>query len=167
MAEAALRKIDGDVWYLKVSPGRARALLKALNIALQSGSLDKSIKGVVSSHRDLLAGVVSGEAKERDPGRWVYIADDIGPEKERLTKIGHARDLVQRFARMTDRPKRLEPKAAWLFDSVAEAMKREQYARQKYPRYDGGGGREWVKAKVETVLNDLKREWGEPDFLRG
>jgi hypothetical protein len=40
-------------------------------------------------------------------------------------------------------------------------------ARQKYEPYDGGGGSEWVKARVETVLDDLKKEWGEPDFLRG
>ena len=164
MAENALKRgTDGNAWYLKVTPRRARALTQALNIALKSGSLDKSVKGIISSHRDLLEDVASGQARERDPARWVYIAED----GEELTKIGHARDLVKRFARMTDRTRPLKPKAAWRFELVTEAMERERRARRKYEPCDGGGGKEWVKARVETVFDDLKKEWGEPDFLRG
>jgi hypothetical protein len=39
-------------------------------------------------------------------------------------------------------------------------------ARQKYEPCDSSGGKEWIKARVETVLDVLKKEWGEPDFLR-
>jgi len=66
---------------------------------------------------------------------------------------------------MTDRPRPLKPKAAWRFESVTAAMERERRARQKYEPSDGGGGSEWVKAGVETVLNDLKKEWGRTGFL--
>ena len=166
MAENVLKK-DGEVWYLKVTPNRARALVEALNIALQSGSLDKSIKGVVTSHRNLFASVSSGEPNERDPARYVYIARDIGPQRQEITKIGHTRDLTQRFARMTDRSTSLKPRAAWRFKSAAEAEKHEQEARQKYHAFDGGGGTEFVKAKIDNVFADLRAKWGEPDFLDG
>ena len=150
---------------MKITPGRARALVEALDIALRSGELNKSIKGTVRSHRDLFASVAGNEVTERDPARWVYIAADIGPNGEKLTKIGHARDLLQRFARMTDRLTPLKPQAAWRFDAVGEAMKHEREARERYAAFIGGGGREWVKAPVEQVLADLSAEWGDPDFL--
>ena len=92
-------------------------------------------------------------------------AKDIGPDREELTKIGHARDLAERFARSTDRPKPLKPFAAWRFASVTEAMEREYAARQKYTPYAGGGGSEWVEANVKKVFADLKEEWGEPKFV--
>jgi hypothetical protein len=102
---------------------------------------------------------------ERDPARFVYIASDVGPDGEELTKIGHARDLDQRFARMTDRLTALKPSAAWRFDTVGEAMKRECEVRARYAAFEGGGGSEWVKAAVERVLADLREEWGDPYFL--
>ena len=164
MAELALEEIDGDL-YLKVTPRRARALSEALNIVLRSGSLDKSTKGIITVHCKLFEEVASDQFEERNPARWVYIVKDIGEHGEELTKIGHARDLVQRFSRMTDRPTRLKPKAAWRFSTVAEAMEREHSARQKYDPYKGDGGREWVKARVDSVLVDLREAWGKPDFL--
>ena len=165
MAETLLERGSDDIWRIRVTPGRARALVAALDIALRSGELDKSIKGTVTSHRDLFASVAANEVMERDPARLVYIAADIGPNGEELTKIGHARDLVQRFARKTDRLTPLTPRAAWRFDTVGEAMKREHEARARYAAFDGGGGSEWVKAPVERVLVDLREEWGDPDFL--
>lgn len=165
MAETLLERGSDYIWRVKVTPGRARALVKALDIALRSGELDKGIKGTVRSHRDLFASVAADEVTQRDPARLVYIAPDIGPNGEELTKIGHARDLVQRFARMTDRLTSLKPRAAWRFDTVGEAMKREREARARYDTFDGGGGSEWVKAPVEQVLADLREQWGNPHFF--
>ena len=34
-------------------------------------------------------------------------------------------------------------------------MKREAAARKQYDPYKGGGGREWVKADANKVVNDL------------
>jgi hypothetical protein len=162
MAETLLERGRDDIWRVKVTPGRARALVEALDIALRSGELDKSFKGTVTSHRNLFASVAAGEAMQRNPTRFVYIASDIGPNGEELTKIGHARDLVQRFARMTDRLTPLKPRAAWRFDTMRAAMKREREARERYEAFDGGGGSEWVRVPVEKVLFDLTEEWGNP-----
>jgi hypothetical protein len=90
----------------------------------------------------------------------LYIVPDTGPHGEAVTKIGLARDLKQRFARMTDRLTPIKPIAAWRFESVGEAMAHESSARKKYDSFDGGGGSEWVKARAE-----LREEWGEPDFV--
>jgi len=57
--------------------------------------------------------------------------------------------------------------AAWRFASIAEAMEREDAARKQYKTYDGGGGREWVKANAEKVVADLTRLWGGPDRTNG
>ena len=43
----------------------------------------------------------------------LYIVPDTGPHGEAVTKIGLARDLKQRFARMTDRLTPIKPIAAW------------------------------------------------------
>jgi predicted GIY-YIG superfamily endonuclease len=118
---------------------------------------------VVSTHLDLFASVASSEVKERDPARFVYIAQDTGAQGDGLAKIGHARDLKQRFARMTDRVTPMKLIAAWRFGSRAEAMARERSAQQAYEPCGYGGGSEWVMASVETVLADLKAKWGAPD----
>lgn len=164
MAETQLEIRDG-IWRMKVTLNRARVLVEALDIALRSGEIDKAVKGVITAHRNLLAGVASGEIRERDPARWVYIVPDTGPHGEAVTKIGHARDLKQRFARMTDRLTPIKPIAAWHFELVDEAMAHEISARKKYDSFDGGGGREWVKARAEQVVADLTADWGEPDFV--
>ena len=139
MAETQLENKDG-VWRMKVTPNRARALMEALDIALRSGEIDKAVKGVITAHRNLLAGVASGEVRERDPARWVYIVPDTGPHGEAVTKIGHARDLKQRFARMTDRFTPIKPIAAWRFESVGEAMAHEISARKKYDSLTAAAG---------------------------
>jgi predicted GIY-YIG superfamily endonuclease len=163
MAELFLEKGADGKWRLKVTPRRASALVEALEIALESGNLDQGIKGVVSTHLDLFASVASSEVKERDPARFVYIAQDTGAQGDGLAKIGHARDLKQRFARMTDRVTPMKLIAAWRFGSRAEAMARERSAQQAYEPCGYGGGSEWVMASVETVLADLKAKWGAPD----
>jgi hypothetical protein len=164
VAKDALQELDDGELYLHVTPGRAQALVEALRIALASDELVKSKKGVVTAVRELLSAVASGQTLERNPSCSVYIVPDTGPDGEQLTKIGHALDVDRRFARCTDRPERLEVLAAWRFASIAEAMKREAAARKDYDTYDGGGGREWVKANAKKVRADLKRLWGEPDW---
>lgn len=163
MAETknTLRKIDGEL-YMQVTPGRAQALVVALDIALSSDELDKRVKGVITAQRELLAAAASGKTIERNPACWVYIAHDISRHGEKLTKIGHARDVDQRVARQTDRPEPMQLVAAWRFASVADAMKNENNARKRYPKYDGGGGTEYIRADANRVLTDLRAVWGDP-----
>ena len=158
----ALQELADGELYLKVTPGRAQAMLTALDIALASGQLDRRIKGVVRAMRELLFAEASGKILELNPSCSVYVVKDTGPNGEQLTKIGHALDVDRRFARCTDRPRRLEVLAHWRFASIAEAMGREAEARKKYITYDGGGGREWVKVNGEKVVDDLTIVWGSP-----
>jgi len=161
-AKDALRELEDGKLFLQVTPGRAQALVEALTIALKSDKLDKRIKGVVTSMRDLLDPKASGHTLERNPSCSVYVVPDTAPNGEQLTKIGHALDVRRRFARNTDRPTPLRPLAFWLFASIAEAMEREATARKKYKNeiYKGGGGREWVKANAEKVVDDLTELFG-------
>jgi hypothetical protein len=162
----ALQELEDGELYLQVTPGRAQAMVEALDIALESDKLDKRIKGVVTAMRALLDPEASGHTLERNPSCSVYVVPDTGPNGEQLTKIGHALDVRRRFARNTDRPTPLQPLAFWPFASIAEAMKREAVARKKYETYHGGGGREWVKASAEKVVADLKGLWGCPVKVR-
>ena len=159
-------RIDGK-FYVEVTSGRAQALIEALDIALSSDKLDKRVKGVVSAQRKVFADVASGKIIERNPACWVYIVQDIGPNGEKLTKIGHARNVERRFARRTDRPTGLQILAAWRFASVAEAMMRENAARKKYAAYDGGGGEEWLIVNADKVLTDSTSASGDPLWLGG
>ena len=163
----ALQELDDGELYLHVTPGRAQALAEALEIALNTGALDKRKKGVVTAMRELLSAAASGQILERDPSCWVYVVEDVDPDGQRLTKIGHALDVDRRFARSTDRPTPLRPLAAWRFASIAKAMEREAAARKQYKAYDGGGGREWVKVKAGKVVADLKTTLGDPDWRSG
>jgi hypothetical protein len=156
----ALQELDDGELYLKITPGRAQAMLTAFDIALGSGGLDKRIKGVVRGMRELLFAEASGKTLERNPSCWVYVVSD----GEHLTKIGHALDVERRFARCTDRPTRLHPSAAWRFASIAEAIQREAAARKKYTAFVGDGGREWVEVNAEKVVDNLTTLWGEPEW---
>jgi hypothetical protein len=163
MAETkqTLREIDNKL-YIQVTPRRAQALIQALDIALATNQLDKRIKGIIAAQRELFASAASGQILQHDPSCWVYIVRDRGPQGRELTKIGHARDVVKRFARRTDRLTKLKPLAQWRFNSVAEAMKHEASARSRYKAFAGDGGEEWVDAHVEDVLADLTKAWGNP-----
>ena len=158
----ALQELEDGKLFLQVTPGRAQAMMEALDIALKSDSLDKRIKGVVSSMRKLLASAASGQSLERNPPCSVYVVPDTGPNGEQLTKIGHALNVERRFARCTDRPTALRVVAEWRFASIAEAVKHEAIARNHYKKkaYNGGGGREWVRVNAEQVVADLTRMWG-------
>ena len=48
----ALQELADGKMYLKITPGRAQAMLTALAIALASGELDKRMKGVVRGMRE-------------------------------------------------------------------------------------------------------------------
>ena len=157
----ALQELADGKMYLKITPGSAQAMLTALDIALASGELDKRMKGVVRGMRELLFAEASGKVLHRNPPCSVYVAKDTGPSGEHLTKIGHALDVDRRFARCTDRPRRLEVLAYWCFSSIAEATERETEARKNYDPFIGDGGREWVRANAEEVVADLTRMWGD------
>jgi hypothetical protein len=159
-AKNALQELEDGELFLQVTPGRAQAMVAALDIALDSGELDKRIKGVVRAMRELLAPEASGQTLERNPSCSVYVVPDTGPNGEQLTKIGHALDVRRRFARNTDRPTPLSVLAWWRFASITEAMEREAAARQLYDPYEGDGGREWVKANAEKVVDDLTELFG-------
>jgi hypothetical protein len=163
MASSTLKKIDGS-FYFKVTPGRAQILVQALDIAVESGKLDKRIKGTVTKHRALLASAASGKPVEENPTGWVYVLRD-GPRGKKLTKIGHTRNLAQRLSRKTDRTTDIVLVAAWQFASVKEAMTHEKAARTMFDRHEGGGGTEWVVAKPQEVLAALKARWGAPDAV--
>lgn len=141
----ALQELEDGELYLHVTPGRAQAMVEALDIALASDMLDKRKKGSVRGMRTLLATGASGQMLECDPACWVYVVKDSGHEE--LTKIGHAFDVDRRFARQTDLPTPLIKLVAWKFPSTAEAMKHEADARKQFTTYAGGGGREWVKGR--------------------
>ncbi len=158
--EDALEELGDGELYFRLTPGRAQALLEALNAALSSEELDKRKKGVVTSLYRLLASVTSGKSLLSDPPCWVYVVPD--PEHKQLTKIGHALDPDRRFARCTDRPTRLKVKAAWRFSSVEEAMRHEAAAQNAYEPYGGDGGAEWLKVSAEQVIIDLAAKWGRP-----
>ena len=81
----ALQELADGELYLKVTPGRAQAMLTALDIALASGELDKRIKGVVRAMRELLFAEASGKILERNPSCSVYVVKDTGPNGEQLT----------------------------------------------------------------------------------
>ena len=153
--DADLVQRDGQLW-LRVTRGRAQAVVDALDIALDRGGLDQRRKGTVRAMRDTLARVATGKRLEAEPICWVYVRTD-----GRCSKIGHARNLQQRQKRNTDSPQRLRLVAAWRFESVEEAMKRETEARKRYVRA-GDGGREWVDAEPTTIVEDLTQLWGAP-----
>jgi hypothetical protein len=159
----ALQELGDGELYLQVTPGRAQAIVEALDIALESHNLDKRRKGTITAMRELLSAVASEQTLEPNPRCSVYVAPDTGPNGESLTKIGHALDVRRRFARNTDRPTPLTVLEHWRFASIAEAMEREATARKKYKTYEGGGGREWVEVNAEKVVDDLTMLWGEPD----
>jgi hypothetical protein len=160
--DSFFRERDGKL-YMQVTPGRAQALLEALDVALSSDRLDKRVKAVVTGQRKLLAVAASGNAVERNPACWVYILKDRGPRGEKLTKIGHARNVDRRLARKTDRPTGLVLVAAWRFASVLEAMNREGAVRKTFKAYKGDGGTEWLEASAYRVLTHLTAAWGEPN----
>jgi hypothetical protein len=151
-----LAQRGGEFW-LRVTAGRAQALVEALDIALDRGGLDKRRKGVVASMRDTLCRIASGKQLQSEPSCWVYVRTYDG----HVSKIGHARDLRRRQRRNTDSPQRLRLVAAWRFGSVAEAMEREAEARKRYVR-TGDGGAEWVDAEALTIVEHLTQLWGAP-----
>ena len=147
---------NGRLW-LRVTRGRAQAVVDALDIALDSGAAS------------------TGGGREpcaRCETRWLASPPASGLRLSRFAgcmfgptgvarRFGHARDLQQRQKRNTNSPQRLRLVAAWRFESVEEAMKRETEARKRYVRA-GDGGREWVDAEPTTIVEDLTQLSGAP-----
>ena len=154
-----LIRLGGKSW-LRITAGRAQAVVEALDVALTADRLDKRRKGVVRSMRHMLAQVASGKRLEAEPSCWVYVRTYDG----RPSKIGHARDLRQRQRRNTDSPRRLTLVAAWNFRSIVEAMELEAAARRRYPLI-GNGGKEWVDEDATAIVEHLTQIWGAPEVL--
>jgi hypothetical protein len=70
-------------------------MVEALDIALDTGELDKRVKGVVRATRELLSPVASGQTLERNPYCWVYLVNDVGPGGEQLTKECESRYVLR------------------------------------------------------------------------